>query len=143
MTSIYYGSADCYTPGSLPNLPLMDKISEAAPLCFIKNDDSQLPLCHGLKAPKAIGLVIYFVNHAVDIKLLKVKLKFQSKDLKRTFSICWCRLFSISPAASGYPWHWEASHSRAQPPLWMPRQAEHRDYHIIISRLKPEFHLTS
>lgn len=89
MRSIYYRSAACDTPGGLSNPPLMDRISEAAPLCFIKNDDSQLPLCHGLKAPKAIGLVIYFVNHAVDIKLLKVKLKFQSKNLKRTFSIYW------------------------------------------------------
>lgn len=79
----------------------------------------------------------------MDIKLRKVKLKFQSKDLKRTFSICWCRLFSISQAVSSYPWHWAASHSQAQPLLWMPWQAECRDYHIIISRLKPEFHLTS
>lgn len=53
----------------------------------------------------------------MDIKLRKVKLKFQSKDLKRTFSICWCRLFSISPAASRYPWHWAASHSRTAAPL--------------------------
>lgn len=58
-----------------------------------------------VEAPKAIHLVIYFVIRAVDMKLVKVKLKFQSKDLKRTYSICWYRLFSISLTASGSPWH--------------------------------------
>lgn len=53
----------------------MNKISEAVPLNFIKNDDFQPPPYHGLEAPKAIDLVIYFVIRAVDIKLFKVKLK--------------------------------------------------------------------
>lgn len=39
----------------------------------------------------------------MDIKLRKVKLKFQSKDLKRTFSICWCRLFSHQPSCQPLP----------------------------------------
>lgn len=57
-----------------------------------------------MEAPRAIRLVIYFVIRAVDIKLLKVKLKSQYKDLKRTLSICWYWLFSISPTARGDPW---------------------------------------
>lgn len=52
----------------------MDKISEAAPLYFIKSDESQPPWYHGLEAPKAIGSAMYFMIHAVAIKLFRVTL---------------------------------------------------------------------
>ena len=95
----------------------MDKISEAAPLYFIKSDESQPPLYHGLEAPKAIGLVMYFMIHAVTIKLFKVTLKFQSTFLKTTLSTCCFRVFSRDLAASGYPRLWVASQSQLTVPL--------------------------
>lgn len=82
-----------------------------------------------VEAPRAICLVIYFVIRAVDIKLLKVKLKSQHKDLKRTFSICWYRLFSISPTASGDPWHgWPHTVRSSRSPGYRAHRLPH--YHL-------------
>lgn len=116
----------------------MDKISEAAPLCFIKNDDSQPPQYHGLEVPKATGLVMYFVIRAVAMKLFKVKLKFQSTDLKRTFPICWymSSMGQLPAVTLGTGWPHEVGTAE-------PLAAEPRDRHIITSRLELEFHLTS
>ena len=36
-------SAGCHIPGALPNLPLMDSNSKAAPSRFIKNNGSRPP----------------------------------------------------------------------------------------------------
>lgn len=120
----------------------MDRISEAAPLYFIKNDESQPPWYHGLEAPKAIGLVMYFMIRAVAIKLFKVMLKFQSTYLKTTLLICCFWVFSRDLAASGYP-HAGWPHKVSTSCLSLPRAAEPRADRMIISRVKPECHLTS
>lgn len=59
----------------------------------------------------------------MDIKLFKVKLKFQSKDLKRTFQSVGASCFPSAqlPVLTLGTGHLPQS---GQPPLWMPRQAE-------------------
>lgn len=120
----------------------MDKISEAAPLYFIKSDESQPPWYHGLEASKAIGSAMYFMIHAAAIKLFRVTLMFQSTYLKTTLSICCFRVFSRDPAASGTQgtgW----LHKVSSLCLSLPRAAEPRADCMIIAWVKPEFHLTS
>lgn len=102
----------------------MDQISEAAFFESHQNEYYQPPEHYG-EAPKAISLVIYSVIHTVDIKRFKVKLKFQRKDQKRIFSICWYRLYSMSPAASRYLGMGGLAESGTAV-LWIQRHAEPR-----------------